>query len=226
MTDAAYEYERIITGKQDGITRKIFKQKNKKAEVVAAEIIRYAIDTHTTWSPEYARAHFSQETITDLKLTSVVDQIPFPPELDRKKDFYYYIIKAYPERFNVYDPTNNVIAVLENVISKKLARFPKNFFAGGNDGVKRAQLCLRYAIGNYMHYPNTEALYRDFGEKNGKAGKQVLKECGLLSCCQTLYESPLDYLHDSLYPEERNHFLYKLYRFDAQLEKAEKDLRH
>lgn len=170
-------------------------------EKLALKIIGYALEYYLGWEPAYSYVHFTEEISKEMSLYPLIKaNIMFPIELD-KKDYYMYVIsRVYPQEFP-YDLGKSVTQYYKKILSGETKRFKNGFFAG-NDGMLRANICLRYALTSIYSnkFRNYAEMYLYF---SGKDGNKLLKECHLFSAARDLYEFPLDYLHHSLPSQAR-----------------------
>lgn len=211
-----YEYEQLLMGKKKSIDSDVFCYQGYGNEVLALSVFRYAIEKVLGWSPNDAYHYLNAEVIQLLKLKMFIRYIEYPPEFDPQKDFFYIVVKLYPTVFKI-SAKERTLSVYQRLLNKEISKLPKRFIEG-RDGEMRALFCLRYAINNYGHFKNIEDLYRAFA---GSEGRAFLREVRLTQVCNTLFELPIDYLHESFAPEDQdaNSFLYSYWRFRAYVQK-------
>lgn len=89
-------------------------------------------------------------------------------------------------------------------------KFPKNYMSG-TVGRMRAGLCLQYMIMTFFSFHSIDEMYSYFS--NTQKAVNTLKKYRLDTVYETLFNSPLEFLHYSLPEESRNETLYNYYLF-------------
>jgi hypothetical protein len=113
---------------------------------------------------------------------------------------------VYRNKYHV-DIRTTTTKVYEDLRNGKISKFPKGFFLDGWQGKAKACVCLQYALS--MHsFSSIEEIYRIFADKNIF---RVLSKWRLDAVCKTLYQTPIEYLHNALPTKQRDEELYKQY---------------
>ena len=89
-----HEYEKILCGE-----RKQFHSGYTVSGINAGAIRRvlyYAIEEILDWEPVEMAQKFTPEMISRLGLGNIVSKVPFPPGLERGRDYFYYAEFLYP----------------------------------------------------------------------------------------------------------------------------------
>lgn len=207
-----FEYNEVLVGRKSLIPIFFFGQSDMEAEIVALKIFRYAFDKYLGWSPEELRDNLNMEIIENLKLTQVLRYIEFPPEFDSKKDLFYVVWKLYPETANI-SLTEQVLRIYDKVLSKKMAKFPKEYF-NGNEGRIKACICLNYMVNEFMTFDSIEELYAIFASSEIS---KIFQEYRMTALCRSLFVNPVDFLHTMLPDNQKIDFLYYFYSFELEL---------
>lgn len=208
-----YEYERTLLGNKKEISSHFFLSDYYKEEL-AIELIKYAIKTYLRWDDERASACLKPEHIECLKLTQMLSYISYPPEIDPETDFFYFVSKLYPDKI-VLDFRELTLNIYKKVLDGRLPRFPKGFFDAGK-GVLRAVFCLQYAINQNLLFSSIEEGYAYFA--TGDANK-FLREKKLYVAITTIFETPLDYYHETLNEDEKSEYWLQYYKYEKNISK-------
>ena len=217
-----YEYEQILTGKKNSFASTYFPYNADQNERLALEIFKYAIEKYLNWTPDETRLFLNAEIIKQMKLDSITRFLRFPPELDPKKDYFYIAHLMYPNIIR-YNSKELILNVYKKVLNGTLCKFPKEYMSGTR-GLMCAGICFQYMLEQYFQFSCIEELYSYFASLEGW---KALKKYRLSSVCNLMFDSPLDYLNESLNEKQRNEFLYRYYKFDeansCQIKKMKKD---
>lgn len=200
--------------------RKIQREQTiKKAkENDALEIVKYAIEGILGWEPQTAMDYLDENIFKQLSLDKVISYIEYPKDLNKSKDYTWMIHKAFPNE-TIYDQSDNALKLYARVQSGELKRFPKRTFTGVN-GTEKLRILLNYFIDHNIAKTDNESLYKLFAD-NAKI-HVMLHDAQLYYAYKDKYDSPLEYLHDSL-GENGDDFLYKYYRYMSCLEEVSKE---
>ena len=186
---------------------------------VALAVFRHVIEDILQWSPDVAFANMSMQLIKDLKLNNEWNNLDLPREIRQFSTAKYVVAMLYPRKFMPLFSTESLaIQVYRSCLEQRKGIFPKNYFLDENGRLK-AQVCLRYMLNNYAVYNSIEKIYEEFA--NTEVVKKLLKNYGLDLPARTLYDTPLDYLHESLSMQQRSHLFYNFYRFKDNMRKYE-----
>lgn len=173
------------------------------------EALRYLFEAFLEWSPTQVRDCLSIDIIRLFKMEPLINRLPCPPELDRNRDFEYVAWYLYPETVNC-TKKDLAIKVYHRLIKGEITRFPKGYFDGTIQSWFRARCAFQCMLIEYMPpFPSLEALYAYF---TGSKGREAIRKYKLLVPLRELYDSPLDYLHDSLSSQQRSEELYQKYK--------------
>lgn len=177
------------------------------------EALRYLFEAFLEWNPIQVRDCLSYEIIKLLKMEPLVNRIPCPPELDRNRDFEFVAWYLYPETINC-TKKDLAIKVYHRLIRGEISRFPKGYFDGTVQAWFRARCTFQCMLIEYLPpFPSMEAMYAFFA---GAAGREAIRKYKLLVPLRELYDSPLDYLHDSLSSQQKDEKLYQKYKRPQQ----------
>lgn len=203
----AVEYEKILLGKQKLFSR-AYNEKGVPENMVLP-LFRYVFGDLLGWTPEMVRDYMSFELLEFLKLDKLVKHVNFPPELKKEKDTFYLAAKMYPKQVR-YSHKYIVVYVYEDVLNKRRAKFPRNFFENYK-GYENAIICLNHAISK-IPVMTIRELYDYF--RNKKKVLRFLKEMKLYDFyMEAGYDYPIDYLHDSLSAKDKDEFYYRYCKF-------------
>lgn len=173
------------------------------------EALRYIFEAFLEWTPTQVRDDLNAEIIRLFKMESLIRRIPCPPELDRDRDFEYVAWYLYPET-KTCTQQDLAIKVYHRLINGEISRFPKGYFDGTIKGWYRARCTFQCMLIEYLPpFPNMDAMYAYFA---GIQGREAIKKYKLSVPLRELYESPLDYLHDSLSSKQKDEKLYRKYK--------------
>lgn len=189
---------------------------------LALAVFRHVIENILQWSPDVAFANMSMQIIRDLKLNNEWKNLDLPREIRQFGSAKYVIAMLYPKKFmQLFSVETLAIQVYRSSLEQRRGIFPKNYFLDENGRLK-AQVCLRYMLNNYAVYETIESIYAEFA--NTKKINKLLKSYGLDLPARTLYDTPLDYLHESLSSRQRSELFYHFYRFKDNLRQYEEDM--
>lgn len=206
MYNLLREYEQILIGRQDTISNKFFPFDEAVNEKFALTVFRYAIEILLRWSPRDAYRLFTPVIVKKMKLTPLLDYIRFPSDItNAHTDYIIHLL--YPRNIP-FDFTRYVLETYEKVMCGKI-KYPKDYMFGGK-GLKRATICLQYALKKEHIFSSVEEMYQYFASAEAV---EFLKRNKLYQLYYSFYHSPLEFLHNSLPETVRNHLYYDWYRF-------------
>lgn len=221
ISDVIYEYENILLGKKKNFTTTYFELSAEQNEKTALLVFHHAIKHYLRWNQKQVEECLDWNVIRRMRLCTLMKYIRFPAESDREKDLYILYNKLYPRRSRagLKEPT---ISVYKRVLSGERTKFPKGYF-DGIEGMYRSLICFQYMITLLKPFNNVDEMYKFFASNRGTA---ALKKHKLSIVCNTIYETPIDYLHTALPSEHRNVFLFNMYKFNVMYKSflAEKKL--
>lgn len=117
---AIYEYEELLLGNTNSFSNQNFSS-DLQAQKSAKAILKFAIEKLLRWSPEEMAHRFNQEIIDKMKLKDILPYIPFPVELSRDTDFYYYAYYLYPKQIT-FDIKQSVIYTYRKILATYLLK--------------------------------------------------------------------------------------------------------
>ena len=204
------EYDKVLIGKQRIIDPYYF-HRSKTPEArqhTALTLIQYACEVYLRWSPQKMYESISMDILKQWKLTGYLTHIEFPPELNKERNLWYLAHMIYPDVIHVSDK-EICLSVYRQVLSGEIKKFPKKFFSDSRN-MKRACVCLKYAIDNYTNFNNVEALYDFFGSSECL---KFLSTYRLDMYIRNIFDSPITALYLIVPPDQDLPFLFHYYRF-------------
>lgn len=209
ISDVIFEYENILLGKKRGFGSTYFELSDDQNEQTALMVIHHAIDHYLCWTQKQVEECFDWEIINTMKLQSLMKHIRFPAESDREKDLFILIDKLYPKKTKsaLKEPT---LTIYKKILSGERSKFPKGYFDGA-EGAYRAIICFQYMISLMKPFESLEAMYSHFACSKGVI---TLKKHKLNVVSNSLYETPIDFLHAALPGIYRSEYLLHAYKFE------------
>ncbi len=176
----------------------------------AISILQYAFKDLLGWDAEICKKAISQEVLDMMKLTNIQQYLDVPVEYNGAVDPVFYASLIYPERVT-FDREQLALDIYEDVLNEKIVNdrkrsYPKKFFQG-QDGKERACLCLIHAL-QKQSFHNFEEIYSLLADPSKK-----FLDASKLLLAESEFETPLDYLHDSLSDDDKDDFLYSYYKY-------------
>ena len=205
--DAKYylrEYDEVLMGKRKTYSASCMNK--SQGPRISADMLHYIFSYYLRWTPEQVRDCLTPEIVKAMRLESLINRIPAPPEIDRETDLYFIAWHIYPHTVNI-SKAELVVKVYMDVLSGRASKFPKNYF-DGNDGYVRARLLFLIMVREYLSFESQEAMYAHFASD---IGRRAIQQYKLNVPLRELYSSPLDYLHDALPQQQRSEELYVRY---------------
>ncbi|MDO4647443.1 MAG: hypothetical protein Q4B26_02245 [Eubacteriales bacterium] len=205
--EAIFFYENAVLNKS---SVKIINFSDDSKKEYAIHVIRYAIGSLLNWTPEEAYEHITYDLIKMLRLNELITDkyIYIPRDVDLTQDPEYLVYLAFSNEGISFDWKRQTMRVYTRIMKQEIENLPKKFFRG-DTGEAKACFLLRYVISQEFPEASSEKLYEFFGT-HSKAQK-FLKEHhleGVLDTSNTLYITPLNYLHATLPADRRSEFLY------------------
>lgn len=190
----------------------------KKAKAVL--ILQYAFRDILKWDADTCRVAINQEILDTMQLSNLKRYLDIPEEYNGKVDPVYFAHLIYPEKVT-FDRDKLVIDIYKEVLEEKEINgkkrcYPKKFFQD-EDGRKRAIQCMSYALRNNTSFRNIEEVYETLSDKS----KKFLKDNKLL-LAEWNFDTPIDYLQDSLAEGQQDDFLFAYYKFKYLFNRPEK----
>lgn len=201
------EVQEILLNKRQHYSANFLDRQTGDANIY--EALRYIFEGYLDWSPIQVRDCLTMDVVKIMKMEPLINRIPCPPELDRTRDLEYVAWHLYPETKNC-NHRDLAIKVYHRLINGEISRFPKGYFDGTIKGWFRARCAFQCMLIEFMPpFENLDSLYAYFASAKGR---DAIKKYKLLVPLRELYENPLDYLHDSLPPSQKDDELYKKYQ--------------
>lgn len=209
-TPAIKNYIRSLTGE---ISLSLSGTAQEK-EQASLEIIRYAVTDILHLEPATAAKTITTEELQLLALKPLLKHISAPAGIDAEKDIAYYIHKAFPEQVP-YRISDQVLKKYGRIMEAKEKGIPQRFGRGqftGKRGALELATLLMVLISQNIEYKNIGDLYRRFSDTS--AMNTVFKtQWRIYDAVKSLYQTPLDCLHESLPESQKDDFLYGYYHF-------------
>lgn len=209
------EYEQRRIQGEKPLSSAFFSYNEENNHKLALGLFRHVIEKHLRWKPEDIATNLNLSIIEEYDLLTVYRYVIFPDELSKKKDFFYIGHLLYPDIIS-YDMRTFVIDTYRAMLNDAI-KYNKSFFTG-EEGELRACLCLQYILIEHTKFSSIEEIYFYFSSKKAMA---FLRKYHLSAICRLFFDSPLDYVHNSIPPKQRNELYYQFYRFDTAI-KAKK----
>lgn len=204
--EIVYEYEQILLGKKQKYISSFIGTDIQKKDA-AGTILYYAINNILHWDPETAKANLTGEIIKELKLETVLKILELPYT---KLDIFTVqkiLELAFPGNVK-YSFSRQTIDIYTQVLNidgqSHIPEFPKGFFSG-EDGLRRASICLMYAVSATLYDKTLRQLYDFFASP---ACNKWLRKMRLAGNIKKLYDDPLEYFHYSLPIKQRNYIYF------------------
>ena len=220
-TTAVLDYEEFLrTGAADKkISLVYFRGTDQLNHERAVHILRYVFVEILHWRPEDVLNKASKKMITDLQLTIPYSKLIYPPEMSKKRDYYYMAKLLFPNEIHSFKPIDIIIHLYQQVLSKKV-NFPTDYFSGNaRNGKYRASVCLRFMLSHEMKFRSVEEMYEFFADQ--KTAMKYLQEIKLKKPCELFFDSALDYMDYSIPREQSDSLLYFNLKFHQVFDKSE-----
>lgn len=178
----------------------------KLTERQALWLFRYAIENLLHWEPQEAAQLLSLPVIRKMKLEDLLKCIKWPSELTIAMDPVYIVHRIYPRKIK-YDFEKHVLQAYEMILNEN-KKYPKDFMFG-HLGMERARICLIHAL-KKRTFSSIADIYLFISSPEGM---EFLKNSKLYQLYIPFYNTPAEYLHDSLPPWQRNEFMFRYIQF-------------
>lgn len=207
--DVLFEYENILLGKKAGFSSYFFQGDADKNEKKALYVIKFALRYYLKWTPEMTCQYLTWKIIKCMKLDSLMKYIKFPPEMSARDDIFIVKGKLFPNivKLNEKEIT---LKVYKRVLEKDLYKFPKEYLLGDTMGNYHALVCFGYMLTQIPPFESTADMYKFFASSRGP---KLLKKYRLNVACVSMFDHPIDFLHEALPKSQRDEFWYKYYKF-------------
>lgn len=203
------EYETILLGKRRNFPGSFWEQGEVESRENAIVLFRYAIEKILNWTPLDVKNALTPEIIDMLKLTVVMKYMNITGEYDLGFNSHYIAHLLYPTIIP-YDSAQVTLSIFKNVLKNGSGAYPKKFFHD-EAGVYRARICLSYVLRNELLFSSIQDVYKCFASSEGI---RIINKYHL-SAAAPLFETPIDFLHQSLSETQRNPFWYNYYKFQV-----------
>lgn len=171
------------------------------------------------WTPQDALNNLNEDAIQRAMLTNAYaaivkeKKIYIPPF--KKSDYFYLVKLCYPNEIH-FGKQELAILRFKSVIEAGKS-FPKGYFEEA-DGADNARIILQYALATSdIRFKNIEDLYAYFA--TSKTANSFLAKNKLTNACNNNFATPLEYMHLSLAPQQRDHFLYNYHAINELMRK-------
>lgn len=206
------EYEEILIGNRSQISGCYFIFDRKGNERVALTVIKYALENLLGWNRYESIQFFNANYIEIMKLNQMVSYIDFPSDVTRD-DTEYILHLLYPRQVD-YEIRKYTLRVYDDVMAGK-RRYPKDYMYGSL-GMTRAKICLQHVLRNTKLFKTPDELYKFFITPECL---RYLKKNKLYQLYISFYDTPLEYMYDSIPSSLKNEFLFHNYMFESLYEK-------
>ncbi len=209
VTTVLYEYTEILLGQRRNYSINFFHSgSSEEDEENAVKFIRTAVRAFLRcYSLEAAYATVTPALIKRMKLETAMNHIHVPQFVLPGKRTEYRIARVFQPGFN---KEHWIAAQLcEGIIQKKVTKFPK-FYMSDFEGYERAKQCLNYFVRHDMNM----ALIRICDLYMFSATPQFntfLRDRLLQNVRIRFFDSPVEFLHESLSEDCQNDAYYHMY---------------
>jgi hypothetical protein len=220
-----YEYEEVLTGKKQDFSVS-FKGTPRENRIEVGNIWRYAVHNILKWDCQQAAEYLTDDIVDKLLLNKTFVGIDFDRGHTYISDYRFVLQYAFPNEVK-FDERAQTIAEYEHVAklgkwsgSKEPYKYPKRFFLN-QEGIRRAEILLRYAINTYLSDCSVYELYEFFADDVRATYWLQRKKLG--TPIKLIYDNPLEYLHASLPAALRDNMAYHNFLIQKELEKLSAD---
>ncbi len=205
-----YEYEELLTDQKQSFKHS-FKNDDSGNKKEVGVIWKYAIEKILNWTPKEALTYLTPQIAEQFCLDKTLIGIG----VNDKKNFisnYAFILQyAYPDiiKYDFYDETIEVYLKSAHLGPYKNdtddIRLPKKFFSD-DYGFDRADILLNYVVNLWLSGMSISELYEFFAQTN--KAKSFLKSKKLGLVLRVLYDTPLEYFHNSISGDKKDDLIY------------------
>lgn len=210
------EYEKIYVGIKKNLPGSFFKENPDKAKENAIAIIKYAFEIMLGWTPEDISFSVNADILKTMHLNTLVKYLQIPEEFGSKIEPKYFAHILYPDKI-YFDDSGIALNIYKRILSGENIGYPKKFFHD-EKGIARAKVCLSYVLREKLIFSDIEEVYKYFLTPQGKADIHNFH----LNAAFALFETPIDFVHQTLAESQKNDFLYHYYKFKYLYKKANK----
>ena len=217
ITIILYEYTEILLGKRKNYSDNFFDHSDEENEQNAIEFIRIVAKAFLRCrSIEAARNTINPTVLKTMQLDKIAAFIQVPKNVYILDRTAYMTDRIFTDNFNAEQWIADHLCM--RITSGDLSKFPKHYMRN-ETGMKRAIYCLRYFLTLEMPSKTIPELYAFAITPEFRA---FLKRHLLLNTCMRIFDSPLEFLHETLDEQYQNTALYELYRGVCELEDGRK----
>lgn len=184
---------------------------------IAVELFKHVFENVLNWTPEDVRNNLVYEMIQKMKLTKPYRCIAksFPKGIEARSGTWYLAKACYPDQIKDCELEDIWKMQYMRVRNAKKGRYLTDFFTDA-DGRLKARICMQYELVNNVRFKDQEEMYDYFADT--EKSMELIEAAKLKTPMNIHYENPLEYMHDSLAPDQRSEFLLMFKRFE-QLDK-------
>lgn len=203
------ELEQVLIGNQPRVDTFYFVGITSAfQEQYALMIFRHVIEKCLRWSPWKAFDCLTTQILEQWNVNIYLKYIRSPEGINIKKNLWYVVMLAYPHVIH-NQSREFCVAIYRQVLSGRLKKFPKNFFAYEN-ATQRMTFCLQMALNNHIAFSSVKEAYIFFASSKCNS---FLKKAHLTPFFSYLYETPASAIHMLLPFSEESEFYYHFFRF-------------
>lgn len=198
-------YEQILIGELKSFPVGFFNISKAEDQKNAVELFKYAFKYILKWDWATCEKAIDNDIIKLMKLDKIVKYLDIPTGYEGHISPRYYAHIVYPSKIK-FSLEEFDIGIYKDVCNG-VSNYPKKFFQD-EIGYNRALNCLFYAIKTGKSYRSLEHIYSEFSIN----GMEILKNNRLLLAAN-LFETPVDFLHETLADDQKDDFLFFYYKF-------------
>lgn len=215
-----YEYEEILLGNKKQFSNAFFDSDMVTNKKNAVDVLRFAFEIFLKWRPEEAFRYVTKDIVDKMRLDLLYPYLDIPCEINMNRDFFYLGHLAYPNR-NKLDKNALTLKVYRDLLDGVAKKFPKGYLDGA-DGVERACMCFQYMVKQYLYFKSIDEMYAFFASPKAIP---TLRNYKLYVIENTLFDSPIDFLHESLPESQKDPFLFHYHKFQYLNRKLRKQVK-
>lgn len=176
---------------------------------LALKMFKYVIEDIFKMTPREALDFINADFVISMGLKSVYEKIIYPEYISKRSHYNYLVKLCYPNEISEFDEKSIWQMEYNNALSTNKT-LSKKCFSNINGREKAEYLLKSYLNNNFdKRYSTTKKeAYKFFASAEAKP---FLKEIGLLTACNLLFDSPLEYYHETL--NDKNELYYEFNNF-------------
>lgn len=211
------DYERLVPeDSTKKLSRDYFSFTDEINEKMAIECFKYAFEKILHWGPRDIINGMTPQVLRRLHLLLPNTKLRYPKGLNPKTDLFYIAKICYPNQVRGFNKRDIILHTYRNILDRKDGKFGKNYFLN-NEGNLRARICMQYLLQTDTSWESKKALYEFFA--NEKEATKYIKSKGLTQALNICFDSPLEYMHESLPSEQKDNLYFSYYSFNRYIEK-------